>query len=322
MRGVARFNPGGIVMKDRANIAVAHRVAAALAAASIVALVAFRPAHVTAADAQIPPNPKVHIQYLKPQSAVLAPLRQRLMDRKILEEYSQFLSPLQLKQDLTVSTEECPDVRINSDYNPAKHYIRICYEYLSMVENETAMPPDRLPPLYALAGAGLMPEFSRDEIIIGGFIFVLLHETGHAVFDIQGVPRLGHEEDAADEIAGFMMLQFGKDPALTMVKGAINVDHEMDVSRQFNTLLMADVHSLDIQRYENILCLGLGHPQYGSAFKELADKYLPDARIPNCKLEYEQANRAFNATIMPYVDKEALKKVLGMRIFTAADQKL
>ena len=309
-------------MKNRAGIAVAHWLAAALAAAGVVALLAFRPADVTAADAQIPPNPKVHIQYLQPQSAVLAPLRQRLMDRKILEEYSQFLSPLKLKQDLTVSTEECPDVRINSDYNPAKHYIRICYEYLSMVENETAVPPDRLPPLYALAGAGLMPGFSRDEIIIGGFIFVLLHETGHAVFDIQGVPRLGHEEDAADEIAGFMMLQFGKDPALNMVKGAINVDHEMDVSRQFNTLLMADVHSLDIQRYENILCLGLGHPQYGSAFKELADKYLPDARIPNCKLEYEQANRAFNATIMPYVDKEALKKVLGMRIFTAADQKL
>lgn len=322
MRRVARFNPGGIVMKSGAGIAIAHRVAAALAIAGVIAFSALRPAAVAAADAQIPPNPKVHIQYLKPESAVFAPLRQRLIDRKILEEYSQFLSPLQLKQDLTVSTEECPDVRVNSDYNPAKHYIRICYEYLSMVENEAAVPSDRLPPQYGLVGAGLMPGFSRDDVIIGELVFVLLHETGHAVFDIQGVPRLGHEEDAADEIAGFMLLQFGKDPALTMVKGAINVDHEMDVTRTFNTLLMSDVHSLDIQRYENILCLGLGHPQYGSAFKELADKYLPDARIPNCKLEYDQANRAFNATIMPFVDKEALKKVLGMQIFSTADRKL
>jgi hypothetical protein len=54
-----------------------------------------------------------------------------------------------------------------------------------MVENEAAVPTDQLPPLYMLAGAGLLPGFSRGEVIIGGLVFVLLHETGHAVFDIR-----------------------------------------------------------------------------------------------------------------------------------------
>jgi hypothetical protein len=304
-----RPQPIGIVMKRIAVVAVACLVAA---------YAALRPVNVTA-QTQIPLNPRVHIQYAMPKHAVFMPLRQRLMNRGFLEEYSQFLSPLHLKQDLTVSLEECGFV--NSDYQPAKHYIQICYEYLAMVENEAAVPSNQLPPAYMLAGAGLLPGFGRAEVIVGGLIFVLLHETGHAVFDIQGVPRLGHEEDAADEIAGFMMLQFGKGAARAMVKGAINVDHELQVTHKFNQSLMADVHSLDIQRYENILCLAYGSPD-GDAFKDLADAFLPAARKPNCRLEYQQAARAFNMTIMPYVDKSLMEKVRRMPLFAASDTRL
>jgi hypothetical protein len=97
-----------------------------------------------AEQTQIPSNPKVHIQYAAPKDNVFTALR---------EEYREFLSPLQFKQDLTVSTEECPDVRVNSDYNSAKHYIRICYEYIAMVENEAAVPTDQLPPLVGWRGS-------------------------------------------------------------------------------------------------------------------------------------------------------------------------
>jgi hypothetical protein len=266
------------------------------------------------AQTQIPFNPRVHIQYVPPKNVVFTALSQRLMNRGVLEEYSRFLSPLQLKRDLTVSIEECPDIGVNSDYNSAKRYIRICYEYLAMVENEAAVPTDQLPPQYMLAGGGLLPGFTRAEVIAGGLIFVLLHETGHAVFDIQKVPRLGHEEDAADEFAGFIMLQFGKTASLTMVKGAINVDHEFDVTHDLTRSDMADVHSLNMQRYDNILCLGYGSPN-SDAFKELADKFLPAARKPNCVFEYNQAERAFAETIMPYIDKNLMTRVQTIRIF-------
>jgi hypothetical protein len=297
---------------------VMKRIAMVAVASLVVAYAALQPVGASA-QTQIPLNPRVHIQYAMPKHAAFAALRQRLINRGYLEEYSQFLAPLHLKQDLTVSTEECG--MVNADYNPAKHYIRICYEYMAMVENEAAMPNNQLPPALMLAGAGLLQGFGRAEVIVGGLVFVLLHETGHAVFNIQGVPRLGHEEDAADEIAGLMMLQFGKSAARAMVKGAINVDHEMHVTRQFNQSLMADVHSLDIQRYESILCLAYGSPE-GDAFKDLADAFLPAARKPNCPEEYKQAARAFNLTIMLYVDKSLMEKVRKMPLFAPSDTKL
>jgi len=89
------------------------------------------------------------------------------------------------------------------------------------------------------------------------------------------------------------MLQFGKPAALTMVKGAINVDHTMRVRSGFNTAYMEDVHSLDDQRLANILCLAYGSPA-GDAFKNLAGG-LPAARLPNCQFEYEMATVAFQA---------------------------
>ncbi len=277
-----------------------------------------RPANV-AAQTDIPPNPKVHIQYLPPKHAAFNGLRERLMKRGFLEEYSRFLSPLQLKHDLTVSVEECGF--INSDYISSKHYIQICYEYLAMIENQAAVPNDRLPVRYMLAGAGLIPGFTRKEAIIGGLVALLLHETGHAVFDINNVPRLGHEEDAADEIAGLMLLQFGKPAARLMVKGAINMHNEEAVERDFNKTLMSDVHSLGQQRSENILCMAYGSPE-GDAFKDLASAFLPADRAPNCKLEYEHALRAFNLTIMPYVNKDMMKKVHAMKLFEPSDEKL
>jgi hypothetical protein len=42
---------------------------------------------------------------------------------------------------------------------------------------------------------------------------VTFHEVGHAAFDLFNVPIFGHEEDAADNFATFLMLQFGKGQA-------------------------------------------------------------------------------------------------------------
>ena len=280
------------------------------------------------AQSPIPLNPKIHIQYAQPRSALFAPIRQGLVDRKILEEYSQVMSPVKLPEDLIVSTEECPDARVNSDYctfadecrpgtnAPHAHYIRICYEYLAMVQNESAMPNEKLPPEEALAGAGLLPGFTRGEVIVGGTSFVLMHETGHAVFDIQNIPRLGHEEDAADQFAGFMMLQFGKPTALTMVKGAINVDHTMRARYGFSSSYMQDVHSLDDQRLANILCLAYGSP-LGDAFTGLAQSGLPEARRPNCAFEYKAAETAFGALD---IDKPLFEKVRQLPILQPGDQ--
>jgi hypothetical protein len=293
------------------------RFATTLIAGSIVAGGMLAP--VTAEpQAPVPQNSRVSVEYSP--TTKFASLRERLSRRGILEQYSQFLSPLRLKQDLKVATVDCGVV--NAFYSPGERKISICYEYLTKVEDEVAVPRDRLPePLRSIPGVGLMDGFTRAEVIIGGLVEVLLHETGHAVFDIQKVPRLGREEDAADGIAGLIMLQFGKSVALTMIKGGVNV-YLHDHSRYaFDPVAMSDVHGLNLQRLYNYLCLAYGS-EHRSSFQALADRLLPELRKPNCVFEYNTAKRAFDKTIMPDVDRELLERVRAMQILRPQDLKL
>src|SRR5262245_11528852 len=274
-----------------------------------------------AAQTPLPLNSKIRLDYAA--TSKFSALRDRLKERGMLEQYSQFMSPLRLKHDLTVTAIECG--KVNADYSndgKGNRRIRICYEYVAMVENEAAVPREKLPaPLRNVPNVGLMPGFTRAEVILGGIIQVLLHETGHAIFDIQNVPRLGREEDAADGVSGLMMLQFGQQVALTTVKGAVNVFHHMDNKFKFDPADLSDVHSLDIQRLYNYLCLAYGS-EHAQAFRALADKYLPEGRKPNCAIEYKQAFRAFEKTLLPDVDRPLLERVKTMPILRPEDLKL
>jgi hypothetical protein len=206
-----------------------------------------------------------------------------------------------------------------------RHYISLCYELLDLIENEAAVPQAQLPPPLddprQHPNLGLMPGVTSAEVIIGGITQVALHETGHAVFDIQGIPRLGREEDAADEISGLVMLQFGKSVARTLIKGTINVWHHMQARYGFNERAsLGDVHSISIERAVNYLCLAYG--QDPASFEDLAKQWLTNQRKANCKYEYDQAFLAFKKTVLPFVDMDQLKKVQAMPILQPDDSKL
>src|SRR5215813_14765609 len=83
----------------------------------------------------------------------------------------------------------------------------ICYEFfkriLELLPNETT--PDGL---------------TSTDAAVGQFFSVTFHEVGHAAFDMFNVPIFGHEEDAADNFATFIMLQFGKGQARRLISGA------------------------------------------------------------------------------------------------------
>ena len=293
------------------------RLFAGLSLILFIAISALSPA---VAQVQVAQNPQIKVQYIAPRFLALA---QRLLKRRVLEEYSEFMSPLRLKAPLTVSMEECGTV--NSDYDFEKHYIRLCYEFLDMIENEAAVPQAQLPPPFndekKYPGLGLMPGYTRAEVIVGGIIQVALHETGHAIFDIQGIPRLGREEDAADEISGLVMLQFGKSVARTVIKGTINVWHHMQGRYGFSERAsLGAVHSISIERAINYLCLAYG--QDPDSFEDLARQWLPEQRKANCKYEYQQALSAFKKTVLPFVDMDQLRKVQAMSILQPDDSKL
>jgi hypothetical protein len=248
-------------------------------------------------------------------------LYERVKKRGLLEEISEFLSPLRLKQKLTFETTSCGV--INSFYDYSTHTVHLCYEMMDWIENVAAVSPDKLTQSTTpnAPRRGLLADVTRPEAIVGAIAGVALHETGHAVFDIQEIPRLGREEDAADMVAGFVMLQFGRDIARVMIKGMFNMTYNWHAgSPSINAAAFADAHSLGLQRGYAILCLAYGKEQ--ETFKDLAQAWLPPARHASCVREYRQAENAFRKTVMPFVDPVVMKKVQQMQILRPDDSKL
>src|SRR5262245_39739802 len=82
-----------------------------------------------AAAQDLPSNPKIAVKYIEP---TLLPVHERLKRRKVLEELSQFLSPLQLKQPLSLTTGQCD--LINAFYNRANRTVTMCYEMVKFID--------------------------------------------------------------------------------------------------------------------------------------------------------------------------------------------
>lgn len=218
----------------------------------------------------------------------------RLKTRKLLEEFSQFLAPLRLPINLRIRTAECGEP--NAFYDPEDSVITLCYEYVAQIED--------------FAPKATTPEgITRQDAIVGQIAGTLLHEGGHAVSNLLQLPVLGREEDTADQIAGFIMLQFGPEVAQTLIKGEA---YGWNQSERRNVPQYWDVHSTPLQRQHTYLCIAYG--RYPERFKDFIQHgWLPKARVPRCAEEYRQAERAFNKTIRKHIDNERLKAVLARR---------
>ena len=279
-----------------------------------VLILALSAAAWTPAKAQTPPwqgmgNPNVVVDYIEPRKPVdpkdksyaddsaaydrMMKIYDRYKKRQVLEEFSAFLSPLRLPHTLRVRLVQCNTV--NAFYNDLEWSINICYEWIDETEGDA--PKD------------VSPEgITRQEAIVGGFVGVLLHEAGHAVNDIFNIPVLGREEDAADQMAGFLMLQFGKGVARTAMMGTAYT--WLTFSRTDRAVYW-DVHSTPAQRFYNFLCIAYGaEPE---VFKDLVDRFMNKDRVANCKHEYEQVRNAFVKTMLPHIDQDKMKKVQAMQ---------
>ncbi|MEA2903716.1 MAG: hypothetical protein QOI12_1103 [Alphaproteobacteria bacterium] len=237
---------------------------------------------------------RITVDYIDPRSPQYDPVMERLKKRRVLEQLAQFLSPLKLPRTLRLRAKQCGEE--NAFYDPMEWALIICYEYVAGTERDA-------PGLPTAEG------FTREDAIIGGFVDAALHEIGHALFDILDIPVLGREEDGADQVAAFIMTQFGPEVARTTIKGAAYSYKVLGTGRN---PVFWDEHGTPTQRFFNYLCIGYGgNPE---AFKEFVDKgYLPQSRAASCAREFQQVRKAFAKTILPYIDQELMKKVQATR---------
>jgi hypothetical protein len=104
------------------------------------------------------------------------------------------------------------------------------------------------------------------DAAVGQAVWLALHETGHAVFDIFDVPIFGHSEDAADNFATYVMLHFGKQQAWRWINGAAwawrgyVADYRTKPVIQEQLAGFASNHGQPQERFYNLMCLAFCRP--------------------------------------------------------------
>ena len=138
------------------------------------------------------------------------------------------------------------------------------------------------------------------------------------MFELYDVPLFGREEDAADQFAAYVMLQFGKDRARKLVYGAAYSFHSYVAAFKDKpnvTIPLAafsSTHGQPEERFYNLLCTAYGADAEEFAFL-VTDEYLPKTRAPHCEREFSALMKAFSREITPHIDRELSNKVLSTR---------
>lgn len=239
-------------------------------------------------------NKQIEIAYIRPKSDVLVPVYDDLVQRGVLEEMRNFLAPLRLPRPIKVQVDECGGEA--RPYKPGGA-ATVCYELVAKIAE--------------IASQHAATD-SRDytNAVTGTFINAMLHEVALAIFDVLQIPVWGREDDAADRLTAFIMLQFGEDVADITISGAANFfswSNRTWTGRDFET-----ARSPEAQRFYNFLCIAYGGEPH--VFGDLVDKgILPQHRAGRCRGEYEQIRKAFDMRIMPFIDPDLLVRAKASR---------
>jgi hypothetical protein len=256
------------------------------------------------AGAQTAPSVRteqVRIVYAEPKEAKHQPLRDALQQRGIMELVRSLLSSFHLPRQLTLEVKGC-DGKADAYYGDDT--ATLCYEYIELIEQHSPK-------------VGTPEGLARADAMVGAIIDTVLHEVGHALFDMLEIPVLGREEDAADFFSAYMLLQFAPDDADRLIQGVVFMlasEGRSELEEPLRLKVLSKEHGLPVQRYYNWLCMAYGsNPEI---FRNIVLRGgLPEARADNCADEYAMLRRAFGKLILPHVDERMLRDAIDQARF-------
>lgn len=253
---------------------------------------------------------RILIDYVQPTEPQHRPIYDKLREKAVLERIQTMLSPFRLPRPLTFRTASC-DGEINAWFEGEA--VTICYEYVEYVMES--------------ASSRKRPDWvTEHHAVTGAMIDVFLHEGAHALFAYLDIPLLGREEDAADQVAAYMLLSLGRQDTPQLVAGIVYIYLNEAGIRDFPKLRRkrlkfvdykhdADVHSTPLQRMFNTLCLAYGASPdlFAPAINRGA---LPTERAEGCQEEFAQVDKAFRRLLLPHIDQDVLRSVLARDTLT------
>jgi hypothetical protein len=197
----------------------------------------------------------------------------------------------QLARDLNLSLKlpvalglryaECGEA--NAQYHPGEREIRLCLELVERLADDF--------------GARLDDDRELAAAVAGANLFIVLHEAGHALVDVLELPITGREEDAVDQLSAWLLI--GDEAGDVAVLSAATAFSMAGDERGVADGDFADAHSLDQQRYFNMVCWVYGSaPDTHSDLPRLAG--LPLARANGCAEEFARLHRSWSRLLDAY----------------------
>jgi hypothetical protein len=226
------------------------------------------------------------IVYAETENPKYANLNNIIKNSGVFENLADFLNQiLILQKDFPIIFGQCDTV--NAFYSPQEKRIIICDELLENFGENFAY--------------FTKTEEELDTAITDATYFILFHELGHGLIDVYDLVYSGKEEDVVDQLATVILLNLSEEGARAAVTGA---NYFYLTSSQIGEgYPFWDEHSLNQQRYYNILCWVYGsNPQkYGSFVGAYG---LPQERAVWCEREYQKMSDFWDVAIYPFVQEK------------------
>jgi hypothetical protein len=241
-----------------------------------------------AGDAQ-PGNGRMVVSYDDATTPEAKAGKKLLQDHHVLEDLAAAANELLvLPYDIPLRGVQCDEP--NAFWSPADQTMLICYE-----ESDLSLQ------IFTKAGDA-DPVTSAVNTTVATFF----HEMGHMTINIYDLPATGREEDVADQLSAFLLMQPDENGKLDPE----NVQAVIDSAREFDAYgklrgeldedAFADSHSIDQARKYNLLCWVYGADPEGRA-DLVSSKQLPEGRAGNCESEWDRLSHAWSTLLEPHL---------------------
>ena len=247
---------------------------------------------------------RFRVSYQPPEDPAYTAMYEELQASQVLESLRSVLSFVRLPRTVRLVLVDC-DGDANAYYDPDELTVSVCYEYVRELR-KLAENPGR--------PAGVSAEIA----VRSKLLEIFLHESAHALFDQLRIPIIGRQEEAADVLAGVVILHMRSRSARETVQGITWMYAQEAKEERVGRRKLADVHLLAEQRYYNWMCLAYGARP--ALFADLVrDHVLTAERAETCQDEYRRAAYAVTKLMGPYLDIGLRDKVLAQHFVSGAD---
>jgi hypothetical protein len=206
-----------------------------------------------------------------------------MQDSGTLQELAAALNEIfVLPRDVGMRYVECGEA--NAYYDPETFEIQMCLELMQDIADS------------------LDGQYEDDDLAdaaAGAYIASVLHEAGHALVHVLEIPVTGREEDAVDQLAAWILIEADDVDSVLGVAATYYSENNEEVGDED----YGDEHSLDKQRYFNMVCWAYGSdPDNSEALIEVWE--LPQARAERCVDEYAQLDRSWTRLLGDHLRDE------------------